>query len=170
VEENVDASTAAHALLTAMAADGGRAPERLAEAIGTGPAAAARVRGLAAAVNVLVAFVDEAYEVAEGDRATAGDGRAKDDSLHRFVPAVVARLATTAGLDRGVVPVLAGVLTAAALDLDAHAWRTGLGPWREPEPVGLALTAWYLCDLIDTVRGQSGFALTLLANSKDLGC
>jgi hypothetical protein len=79
------------------------------------------------------------------------------------IPAVLTRLCQIP-LAGPYVPVIAGVLTAAALDRDAHQWRQLLGQVPAAETAAWCCTAWLLADLADTVSGNRGGFTTRFAD------
>jgi len=71
------------------------------------------------------------------------------DRLHLVVPAVLTRLGQL-DLARSFMPIMAGVLTAAALKENPCGWRETLGPVADMEIMAWCCTAWLLADLADT--------------------
>lgn len=138
-------------------------PERVAELVAAQSEPEPIMRGLGAVINELIEFVDDAYRATATDDA---EGPVRD-ALHVFQPAIIARLANTSGIDRSVVPVIAGAFTAASLGFDCYEWRSSVGPWRPSEYPVWAYATWFLCDLIGHVRGQAGFALNLIGSTVD---
>ena len=60
------------------------------------------------------------------------------------------------------LPIVAGILTAAFLELDPYGWRTSFGSIEPDEPLAWCYTAWLLVDLVDsTTERPGGFAETL---------
>jgi hypothetical protein len=119
------------------------------------------VRGLAVVIDELVWFVDEAERIRLAAHPATG-GQHAYDVLHVVGPAVISRLAYTSGVTPQHVPVMAAALTAAVLGQRCHQWRSVFGPLDSSEAVAWALTAWYLCSIIDYLRDRPGYALYLI--------
>jgi hypothetical protein len=142
-------------------------PHRVAELIAAQEDPEPIMRGLGAVINELVGLVGDLQRVAA--RGTLGGDVEEPvpDVLYAFQPDIIVRLAKTPGIDWGAVPVMAGALTAAALRFNSYEWRSRMGSWDRSEYATWAYAAWYLCDLIGHLTGQSDFALNMIGSMLD---
>ncbi|WP_129838054.1 hypothetical protein [Streptomyces sp. RFCAC02] len=92
--------------------------------------------------------VNEQASVPEEDRL---------DPLSDLIPAVIRRLPSFRMADPGQVPMVTGVLMAAAMGMDAVAWRDQYGPIPPKESLIHGFVLWLLADLIDSLTERPGF-------------
>jgi hypothetical protein len=123
------------------------------------------LRGLGEIIDQLVGFVDDSYELVRQEGGFGEGDEPVRDVLHVFQPAIVVRLSRTVDLEPATVPLMAGVLTAAASGLNGYRWRSHLGAWLPGEHPAWAFTAFYLCDLIGHIRGEPDFAYDLIGTA-----
>ena len=118
-----------------------------------------------------VPVLTQAFGLFIGTALTLVEPRPGDpDRLSLVVPAVTTKLRTL-GLAQSLLPTMAGVLTAAAMEQNPWRWREGLGPIGNAEALAWCLTAWVVADLVDeVVLGEHGkFTRMLAAMVSDAG-
>lgn len=86
------------------------------------------------------------------------DGEAEDrlDPLSDLVPAVIRKLPGFELADPAQVPMVTGVLTAAAMGMDTVAWRDQFGTIPPKEALVHNFVLWLLADLFDSLVEQPG--------------
>lgn len=88
------------------------------------------------------------------------------DVLAETVPFVVGTLrAMTKGVAPKAVPVMAAMMTAAAMGLSPSLWRAGYGPWRPAELTALERTLLILAQEINTASGTDDAALRMVMDT-----
>lgn len=92
---------------------------------------------------------------------TLTPNRVDDDSVDMvadILKALVTKLRAVFGddLDPDVLPMLAGVLTAALTNRDALRWRERFGTPEQPETIGLTYLLWLVRDLRDSLHESPG--------------
>ncbi len=77
----------------------------------------------------------------------------QNERLHLLLPSIVDRFhqLQLPQVPDEMLPVVAGILTAASLDRSPYEWRTGIGPIGDREGMVWAYTAWLLTDFLDNV-------------------
>ncbi|MFF4322880.1 hypothetical protein [Streptomyces sp. NPDC001568] len=101
--------------------------------------------------TVFLVGVLTGYLIAE----QAGGGN-RLDPLSDLIPAVIRRLPTFETADPTQVPMITGVLMAAAMGMDTVAWRDRYGPVPPEEARGHGFVLWLLADLFDSLIGRPG--------------
>ncbi|MFJ6615582.1 hypothetical protein ACIQPT_35485 [Streptomyces sp. NPDC091289] len=91
---------------------------------------------------------------ASGGGASGGGDRL--DPLSDLIPAVIRRLPAFESADPAQVPMVTGVLMAAAMGMDTVAWRDRFGPIPPEEALVHGFVLWLLADLFDSLAGQPG--------------
>lgn len=101
--------------------------------------------------TVFLVGVLTGYLVAE---QSGGEGRF--DPLSDLIPAVIRKLPTFETADPAQVPMVTGVLMAAAMGMDTVAWRDRFGQIPPEEALVHGFVLWLLADLFDSLAGQPG--------------
>ncbi|MGW5781314.1 hypothetical protein [Streptomyces sp. NPDC003863] len=101
--------------------------------------------------TVFLVGVLTGYLIAEQPR---GEGRL--DPLSDLIPAVIRRLPTFEMADPAQVPMVTGVLMAAAMGMDTVAWRDRFGQISPEEALVHGFVLWLLADLFDSMAGRPG--------------
>ncbi|MFD0078283.1 hypothetical protein ACFVIY_38290 [Streptomyces sp. NPDC127166] len=101
--------------------------------------------------TVFLVGVLTGYLIAEQPR---GEGRL--DPLSDLIPAVIRRLPTFEMADPAQVPMVTGVLMAAAMGMDTVAWRDRFGQIPPEEALVHGFVLWLLADLFDSMAGRPG--------------
>lgn len=123
------------------------------------------LRGLGTVICIFMALFGpgELLEI----RAEPDDEGSPPDALNAVVPAIVGRLRKMLPGAQEAMPMIAGALTAAALQMNCYEWRDKLGPWSAADKLAWAFAACELADLVDFAmvesQGRKGFALDMLA-------
>jgi hypothetical protein len=82
----------------------------------------------------------------------------------RFVAAVVTKLQNLREVRTEHLPIVAGLLTAAFLEIGPYEWRASCGPVDPGEELAWCYTAWLMVDFVDTTTERpGGFAEVLRA-------
>lgn len=89
------------------------------------------------------------------------------DPLSGLIPPLVRQLSKLELADPAHVPMVVGVLTAAAIGLDAVAWRDRFGEIPPAEALHLHFALWILADLYDTVLDGPGAADSVIRAALD---
>ncbi|MFD4756349.1 hypothetical protein [Streptomyces sp. NPDC058426] len=103
-------------------------------------------RGTVFLVGVLTGFLI-AEPPAGGERL---------DPLNDLIPAVIRRLPSFELADPEQVPMVTGVLMAAAMGMDTVAWRDGFGLIPAKEALAHSFVLWLLADLFDSLAEKPG--------------
>ncbi|MFD4028132.1 hypothetical protein ACFWRV_32165 [Streptomyces sp. NPDC058576] len=103
-------------------------------------------RGTVFLVGVLTGFL-----IAE---QSGDEGRL--DPLGDLIPAVIRRLPAFERADPAQVPMVTGVLMAAAMGMDTVAWRDRFGVIPAEEALVHGFVLWLLADLFGSLTGQPG--------------
>lgn len=98
-------------------------------------------------VGVLTAHIIGWQDGAEEDRL---------DPLSDLIPAVIHKLSGFELADPAQVPMVTGVLMAAAMGMDTVAWRNQFGAIRPKEALVHNFVLWLLADLFDSLVEQPG--------------
>ncbi|MFD3873060.1 hypothetical protein [Streptomyces sp. NPDC058623] len=88
--------------------------------------------------------------------AEQAGGENRLDPLSDLIPAVIRRLPAFETADPAQVPMVTGVLMAAAMGMDTVAWRDGYGPVPPEEALVHGFVLWTLADLFDSLIGRPG--------------
>ncbi|MET9361785.1 hypothetical protein ABZX93_12800 [Streptomyces sp. NPDC006632] len=88
--------------------------------------------------------------------ADQADGEDRLDPLSDLIPAVIRRLPTFEMADPAQVPMVTGVLMAAAMGMDTVAWRDRFGPIAPEEGLAHGFVLWLLADLFDSLNERPG--------------
>lgn len=78
------------------------------------------------------------------------------DPLNDLIPAVIRRLPSFQMADPEQVPMVTGVLMAAAMGMDTVAWRDRFGTISPKETMVHGFVLWLLADLFDSLVGKPG--------------
>lgn len=78
------------------------------------------------------------------------------DPLSDLIPAVIRRLPSFEMADPEQVPMVTGVLMAAAMGMDTVAWRDRFGAIEPKEAMVHGFVLWLLADLFDSLAGKPG--------------
>ncbi|MFD3613074.1 hypothetical protein ACFWXA_34415 [Streptomyces atroolivaceus] len=84
------------------------------------------------------------------------DGEDRLDPLSDLIPAVIRRLPTFEMADPTQVPMVTGVLMAAAMGMDTVAWRDQFGQISPKEALVHSFVLWLLADLFDSMTERHG--------------
>lgn len=96
------------------------------------------------------------------------DGREdRLDPLSDLIPAVVRRLPGFKMADPAQVPMVTGVLMAAAMGMDTVAWRDQFGPIPSAEALVHSFVLWLLADLFDSMTDRPGTIDQLMRETFD---
>ncbi|MDF3142699.1 MULTISPECIES: hypothetical protein [unclassified Streptomyces] len=90
-----------------------------------------------------------------GQDSSEGEER-RLDPLSDLIPAVIRRLPDFKLADPAQVPMVTGVLMAAAMGMDVVAWRDQFGIIPAKEAVTHSFVVWLLADLYDTLVDRPG--------------
>ncbi|MER7698929.1 MULTISPECIES: hypothetical protein [unclassified Streptomyces] len=101
--------------------------------------------------TVFLVGVLTGYLIAE----QSGDGKPLDP-LSDLIPAVIRRLPAFEKADPAQVPMVTGVLMAAAMGMDTVAWRDRFGRIPPEEALVHGFVLWLLADLFDSLTGRPG--------------
>ncbi|MFC9398609.1 hypothetical protein ACFTWS_36495 [Streptomyces sp. NPDC057027] len=101
--------------------------------------------------TVFLVGVLTGYLIAEQPR-----GEDRLDPLSDLIPAVIRRLPTFEMADPAQVPMVTGVLMAAAMGMDTVAWRDRFGRIPPEEALVHGFVLWLLADLFDSMAGRPG--------------
>ncbi|MEU8465154.1 hypothetical protein [Streptomyces sp. NPDC029003] len=101
--------------------------------------------------TVFLVGVLTGYLIAE--RAGGAD---RLDPLGDLIPSVIRRLPTFETADPAQVPMVTGVLMAAAMGMDTVAWRDRFGPIPAEEALVHGFVLCLLADLFDSLAGRPG--------------
>lgn len=104
-------------------------------------------RGAVFLVGVLTAHIIGQQDGDEEDRL---------DPLSDLIPAVIRKLPEFELADPAQVPMVIGVLMAAAMGMDTVAWRDQFGTISPPEALVHTFMLWLLADLFDNLVEQPG--------------
>ncbi|MGW6617714.1 hypothetical protein ACWGA0_30200 [Streptomyces erythrochromogenes] len=88
--------------------------------------------------------------------AEQSGGEDRLDPLSDLIPAVIRRLPGFEMADPAQVPMVTGVLMAAAMGMDTVAWRDRFGQIPPEEALVHSFVLWLLADLFDSLIGQPG--------------
>ncbi|WP_158866519.1 hypothetical protein [Streptomyces xanthophaeus] len=88
--------------------------------------------------------------------AEQSGGENRLDPLSDLIPAVIRRLPTFELADPAQVPMVTGVLMAAAMGMDTVAWRDRFGQVPPEEALVHGFVLWLLADLFDSLIEQPG--------------
>ncbi|WP_326680894.1 hypothetical protein [Streptomyces sp. NBC_01237] len=88
--------------------------------------------------------------------AEQAGGEDRLDPLSDLIPAVIRRLPTFEMADPAQVPMVTGVLMAAAMGMDTVAWRDRFGQIPPEEALVHSFVLWLLADLFDSLTGRPG--------------
>ncbi|MGW7413441.1 hypothetical protein [Streptomyces sp. NPDC054863] len=88
--------------------------------------------------------------------AERSGGKDRFDPLSDLIPAVIRRLPTFERADPAQVPMVTGVLMAAAMGMDTVAWRDQYGQIPPEEALVHGFVLWLLADLFDSLIGRPG--------------
>ncbi|MGW9372945.1 hypothetical protein ACWGVR_23295 [Streptomyces xanthophaeus] len=88
--------------------------------------------------------------------AEQSGGENRLDPLSDLIPAVIRRLPTFELADPAQVPMVTGVLMAAAMGMDTVAWRDRFGQVPPEEALVHGFVLWMLADLFDSLIEQPG--------------
>ncbi|MEV7526672.1 hypothetical protein [Streptomyces sp. NPDC091371] len=88
--------------------------------------------------------------------AEQSGGEDRLDPLSDLIPAVIRRLPTFEMADPAQVPMVTGVLMAAAMGMDTVAWRDQFGQIPPEEALVHGFVLWLLADLFDSLIEQPG--------------
>ncbi|WP_329391410.1 hypothetical protein OG625_40255 (plasmid) [Streptomyces sp. NBC_01351] len=88
--------------------------------------------------------------------AEQSGGEDRLDPLSDLIPAVIRRLPTFEMADPAQVPMVTGVLVAAAMGMDTVAWRDQFGQIPPEEVLVHGFVLWLLADLFDSLVGRPG--------------
>ncbi|MFE9728610.1 hypothetical protein ACFYQ5_34815 [Streptomyces sp. NPDC005794] len=88
--------------------------------------------------------------------AEQNDGEDRLDPLSDLIPAVIRRLPTFEMADPAEVPMVTGVLMAAAMGMDTVAWRDQFGQISPKEALVHSFVLWLLADLFDSMTERPG--------------
>jgi len=116
-------------------------------------------RGTVFLVGVLVAHIIGPQDGAKDDDQL--------DPLRDLIPAVIRKLPGFDAADPAQVPMVTGVLMAAAMGMDAVAWRDQFGAIPPKEALVHAFVVWLLADLYDSVVEQPGATDLLMSKTFD---
>ncbi|MFC8226433.1 hypothetical protein [Streptomyces sp. NPDC057287] len=83
-------------------------------------------------------------------------GKKRLDPLSDLIPAVIRKLPTFELADPAQVPMVTGVLMAAAMGMDTVAWRDRFGQIPPEEALVHTFVLWLLADLFDSMTEQPG--------------
>ncbi|MFD9451912.1 hypothetical protein ACFWBC_02305 [Streptomyces sp. NPDC059985] len=83
-------------------------------------------------------------------------GKDRLDPLNDLIPAVIRGLPTFETADPTQVPMVTGVLMAAAMGMDTVAWREQFGPIPPEEALVHGFVLWLLADLFDSLVERPG--------------
>ncbi|MEU8708390.1 hypothetical protein [Streptomyces sp. NPDC048565] len=99
--------------------------------------------------------------------AEQGVGADRPDPLSDLIPAVIRRLPTFEMADPVQVPMVTGVLMAAAMGMDTVAWRDQFGRVPQEEALVHSFVLWLLADLFDSMAEQPGTIDRLMRETFD---
>ncbi|GAA2377463.1 hypothetical protein [Streptomyces carpaticus] len=99
-------------------------------------------------INVLVTQLINQEGLPQEDRL---------DPLRDLIPAVIRKLPSFEIADPAEAPMATGVLMAAAMDMNAVAWRDRYGPIPPQEFLIHTFVLWLLADLTNSMWGQPGY-------------
>lgn len=88
--------------------------------------------------------------------AEQSGGQDRLDPLSDLIPAVIRRLPTFKLADPAQVPMVTGVLMAAAMGMDTVQWRDRFGQIPPEEALVHGFVLWLLADLFDSLTGRPG--------------
>ncbi|MEU4028950.1 hypothetical protein AB0L02_20525 [Streptomyces anulatus] len=88
--------------------------------------------------------------------AEAPGGGERLDPLNDLIPAVIRRLPSFEMADPEQVPMVTGVLMAAAMGMDTVAWRDRFGTIPPQEAMVHGFVLWLLADLFDSLADKPG--------------
>ncbi|WP_328323075.1 MULTISPECIES: hypothetical protein [unclassified Streptomyces] len=88
--------------------------------------------------------------------AEQSGGQDRLDPLSDLIPAVIRRLPTFKMADPAQVPMVTGVLMAAAMGMDTVQWRDRFGQIPPEEALVHGFVLWLLADLFDSLTGRPG--------------
>lgn len=114
-------------------------------------------RGTVFLVGVLTGFL-----IAEQDSR-----KDRMDPLSDLIPAVIRRLPTFEKADPAQVPMVTGVLMAAAMGMDTVAWRDQFGQIPPKEALVHTFVLWLLADLFDSMTERPGAIDQLMRGTFD---
>lgn len=89
------------------------------------------------------------------------------DPLSDLIPAVVRKLPGFEMADPAQVPMVTGVLMAAAMGMDTVAWRNQFGPIPPAEAMVHSFVLWLLADLFDSMTDRPGTIDQLMRETFD---
>lgn len=89
------------------------------------------------------------------------------DPLDDLIPAVIRRLSGFQLADPAQVPMVTGVLMAAAMGMDVVAWRDQFGSVPPKEATVHSFVVWLLADLYDTLVDQPGATDLIMQDTFD---
>uniref|UniRef100_A0AAU3H4Y8 TetR family transcriptional regulator n=1 Tax=Streptomyces sp. NBC_01401 TaxID=2903854 RepID=A0AAU3H4Y8_9ACTN len=112
--------------------------------------------------TVFLVGVLTGYLIAE---QAAGEDRL--DPLSDLIPAVIRRLPAFEMADPAQVPMVTGVLMAAAMGMDTVAWRDQFGQIPKEEALVHSFVLWLLADLFDSMTDQPGTIDRLMRETFD---
>ncbi|MCX4681878.1 hypothetical protein OG413_42510 [Streptomyces sp. NBC_01433] len=101
--------------------------------------------------TVFLVGVLTGYLIAEQD-----GGEDRLDPLSDLIPAVIRKLPAFEMADPAQVPMVTGVLMAAAMGMDTVAWRDGFGRIPPEEALVHSFVLWLLADLFDSMAERPG--------------
>ncbi|WP_406151576.1 hypothetical protein [Streptomyces sp. NBC_01012] len=99
--------------------------------------------------------------------AERGTGADRLDPLSDLIPAVIRRLPTFEMADPAQVPMVTGVLMAAAMGMDTVEWRDRFGQIPQEEALVHSFVLWLLADRFDSMTGQPGTIDRLIRETFD---
>ncbi|MGW0792312.1 hypothetical protein ACWD04_29825 [Streptomyces sp. NPDC002911] len=99
--------------------------------------------------------------------AEQNHGENRLDPLSDLIPAVIRRLPTFETADPAQVPMVTGVLMAAAMGMDTVAWRDQFGQISPKEALVHNFVLWLLADLFDSMTERPGTIDQLLRATFD---
>jgi hypothetical protein len=115
-------------------------------------------RGSVFLVGVLTAHIVGQQDGGQEDRL---------DPLSDLIPAVIRKLPGFELADPAQVPMVTGVLMAAAMGMDTVAWRDQFGAIPPPEALVHTFVLWLLADLFDCLVEQPGATDRLMRETFD---
>ncbi|MEV7401876.1 hypothetical protein AB0N93_15975 [Streptomyces sp. NPDC091267] len=96
-------------------------------------------------------------------------GKDRIDPLSDLIPAVIRRLPAFEMADPAQVPMVTGVLMAAAMGMDTVAWRDQFGQVPPEEALVHSFVLWLLADLFDSMAERYGAIDELMRKTLDAG-
>ncbi|MEV7728724.1 hypothetical protein AB0P15_28870 [Streptomyces sp. NPDC087917] len=100
--------------------------------------------------------------------AEQAGGKDRLDPLSDLIPTVIRRLPTFERADPTQVPMVTGVLMAAAMGMDTVAWRDRFGQIPPEEALVHGFVLWLLADLYDSLTGRPGVIDRMMRETLDV--